>query len=357
MRDKRFGRTVLFGSVGIALVGLVLGLPGCEKRSKHVVQVRYVQPPKVGMPEGLEAIAFIPFSQAIEDKDNLYSAKEKKWGDHVVSAVASRMEEYSREFNIPLRIVDRDAVAAIMKEKDLADAGLAEENKALQLGKLAQAQAICYGKVAINIRTVRGSAKTIKLRRSGYGLTPYTETKESLQRTITVASSMKLVAVATGRSLLTFTKTRSQTVKRKPGLFMGEDASEDQLQPEDQAIRDLLEEMVEEFVAQLMPHKVVADVRLAKAKNKNAESATRLIMTGEYDEAISLLKESLDAESDDHGAWYNLGVAYELAGKPDQALKCYSTAYRISDKDLYLTAHTRLKKMVKSTKQAKVPAK
>ena len=115
----------------------------------------------MGLPARLDAIAFIPFSQAVEDAENIYSPREKRWGDEIIAAIAQRMQQTSNQFKIPLKLIERESVAAIMKEKDLADAGLAQENKARNSVNSAQAQAICYGRVAINIRTVEGVDKTL----------------------------------------------------------------------------------------------------------------------------------------------------------------------------------------------------
>ena len=64
---------------------------------------------------------------------------------------------------------------------------------------------------------------------------------------------------------------------------------------------------------------------------------------GEYAEAIAQLKECCAVDPEDHGAKYNLGVAYELTGKLEEAKKCYIAAYLMDDKDYYLASLDRVK--------------
>ncbi len=324
---------------------------GCEKRSKAFVEVTYTEKPVLGLPEGLQTIAFIPFTQAIEDEAGIYSAREKKWGDVIVSSIAEKMQYYARKYDIPLKIVEREAVATIMKEKDLADAGLAEENKALQLGKLSKAQAICFGKVVIDIQTVSGKAKTVRFQRTGSGLVPKTEYKKRIKRTITVAATVKLIATATDKSILTFNKRYSNTIDLKPSAILGSDASAADLSPEDDVIMTLITRIVDDFVAQLMPHEVHMRIPLAKVKSKAAKSAVKLAKVGDYDEAISLFKDAIEIKPEDHGAIYNLGVMYEVKNQPELALKYYKRAYSIKDKDLYLSAILRVKKLLRKKEQ------
>ncbi len=343
---KSFAKTIT-----VAMISVCIMTAGCKKRSKAFVEVAYTEKPALGLPEGLHTIAFIPFTQAIEDEAGIYTAREKKWGDVIVSSIAEKMQYYARKYDIPLKIIEREAVATIMKEKDLADAGLAEENKALQLGKLSKAQAICFGKVVIDIQTVSGKAKTVSFKKTSSGLVPKTEYKKRIKRTITVAATVKLVATATDKSILTFNKRYSNTIDLKPSALLGSDASAADLSPEDDVIMTLITRIVDDFVAQLMPHEVHRRIPLAKVKSKSAKSAVKLARVGDYDEAISLLKDAIELKPQDHGAVYNLGVMYEVKNQLEKALKYYKRAYSIKDKDLYLTAILRVKRLLKKREQ------
>ncbi|NLX22460.1 MAG: tetratricopeptide repeat protein [Phycisphaerae bacterium] len=323
-----------------------------KKKNKPTIHIEYTEPAKVGLPENLTSIAILPFTQAIEDKENVYTDRERKWGDHIIAAVAAKMQEYARDFDMPLKLADRESVAAIMKEKDLADAGLAEENQALQLGKLAQTQAICYGKVVISIDSVEGQVKTVEFRPGGYGVAPSTTYKKRIKRTINTAVDFKLVSVANGRSIHTFASNRSQTVDLKPGAIMGKDYDEADLQPETDAIGAMLTELVDEFVAQILPHKVAYDVPLADPKKKMAKSATRLLRSGEYQDAIELFQRSLTEEDDDHRAMYNLAVTYEVSGGLPKALDYYKMAFADKDEEMYLAGLTRVKGLLEKRREA-----
>jgi tetratricopeptide (TPR) repeat protein len=339
---------------------------GKKKNRKDYISFSFVEQPVVGLPQGLTAIAFIPFSQAVDDKEGIFSAREKKWGDEITAAIAQRMQEVSRQFKIPLSLADREAVAAIMKEKDLADAGITQENKALQLGKLAKAQAICFGRMTIDVRKEEGVTKTLRPTFSQsevvtFHRNPYrphrgyvtrqpvsqmglqAEPVRQIRRTITLSATVKLVSTATGKSIVTFNRRTMEVAERKPGFFMGEDAQEIQLRPEDETIERLFNQLVDEFIGQLLPHEVHVEVKIAKPKAKLAKTALKFLQTGDLEKATDLFEESLRTKPDDHAAMYDLGVAYECSGQPQKALKNYECAFRIKDNNLYFDAAQRLR--------------
>lgn len=350
-----------------------------KKRRKDMFELVYVAPPVVGLPEGLKAIAFIPFSQAVEDKEGVYSAREKRWGDEITAAIAQRMQDYIQAFKLPLSIVDRSAVVAIMKEKDLADAGLAQENKALQLGKLAKAEAICFGQMTVSVHKEEGVSKTFRptftqvdqvvVRRDprrphrryitrGTSVQGGIEAEpvRQIRRTITLSATVKLVATGTGKSIVTFSRRLMDTTEKKPSIFMGESAQEIQLRPEDQVIERLFNQLVEEFVAQILPHEIRMEVKLCNPKNKISRAGLKFLQTGNFEKAIEFLNEGIAAKPDDHAALYDLGVAYEATGQPKQALKHYELACRIKDQDLYIDAARRVRQKASVLAETATPA-
>jgi tetratricopeptide (TPR) repeat protein len=343
MSDVR--KYFVYGLVAIVmssgLVGLVMADDDDDDRSssgriklkKDEVMISYVQSPTQGLPPGLDAIAFIPFSQAVEDKEKIYSPGEKRWGDEVIAAIAQKMQQNANQFKIPLKLVERESLAAIMKEKDLADAGLAQEDKALQLGKLAKVQAICYGRVAISIRTVEGQAKTLQFAPSpdGHGMTIDSAPARRLKRTIAVSATVKLVAVATGKSILVYNNRLTETKDLKPHLLMGSDAQEIEFQPEEEIINQLVSQIVDEFVGQLVPNEIHFVAKMGKPKSKLAKSAAKFIKAGDFAKALELSREAVEIKPDDHGAWYNLGLSYEATGDLVKALDAYGRASRIKD--------------------------
>jgi hypothetical protein len=291
----------------------------------------------------LTSIAFIPFTQAVADKEGIYTPKEKKWGDEIIAAIAQKIQESSREFELPLKVVERESVAAIMKEKDLIDAGLAEENKAVQLGKLAKAQAICYGRVVIDIRTVEGQSKTLKFYPGRRSMNVHSEPVKRIKRTISVSATVKLVETATGKSIITFNRRSSQTADLKPGMLMGEDAQEINLRPEEDVIERLITTIVDEFVGQIVPYEVRYEVKIVKPKGKLAKGALKYLRIGEYEKAENLFREGLEVKPDDHGAWYDLGLIYEIKGNLKEAQKCFMRAYNGKEEDVYYRAVKRVR--------------
>jgi tetratricopeptide (TPR) repeat protein len=69
-----------------------------------------------------------------------------------------------------------------------------------------------------------------------------------------------------------------------------------------------------------------------KSINKTNEGV-KALRAKQYDEAISKLDEATKAYSDNHTAWYNLGLAYDGKKKYDDAAKAYERAVALSGKD------------------------
>jgi tetratricopeptide (TPR) repeat protein len=141
------------------------------------------------------------------------------------------------------------------------------------------------------------------------------------------------------------------TTERKPGFFMGEDAQEIQLRPEDEVIERLLNQLVDMFVAQLLPHEVRFEIKMAGPKGKLAKTATKFLQTGNYEKAIELFRESLESKPDDHGALYDLGIAYEATGQLKLALQNYERAYSLKDNNYYYEAIQRARPMLQGMKE------
>jgi tetratricopeptide (TPR) repeat protein len=69
-----------------------------------------------------------------------------------------------------------------------------------------------------------------------------------------------------------------------------------------------------------------------KSINKTNEGV-KALRSKAYDDAISKLDEATKAYSDNHTAWYNLGLAYDGKKKYDDAAKAYERAVALSGKD------------------------
>ena len=60
------------------------------------------------------------------------------------------------------------------------------------------------------------------------------------------------------------------------------------------------------------------------------KAATIYLRNGQVDEALALFKLYVDADSNNAGMWYSVGMAYELKEQPDDAINAYTKAIEIA---------------------------
>jgi len=60
------------------------------------------------------------------------------------------------------------------------------------------------------------------------------------------------------------------------------------------------------------------------------KAATIYLRNGQVDEALALFKLYVEADSNNAGMWYSVGMAYELKEQPDDAINAYSKAIEIA---------------------------
>jgi hypothetical protein len=316
---------------------------------KDELLVASVQRPAWNASASFKKLLFITFEQAVTDRDGLYRPKVD-WGASVTAGVAQGLWDETQPYGIDLQIADPEVVTKTINEKGLTGAGLGNEAAAVQLGQNLQAQVVVYGRVGINIQTVgeKGQAYWVCPAKSGKGVE--VRSLKCLIRTITVSLTMKFVNVANGQCLFLYDKGFAQTSELQPKLFVTEDA-----QAESEVVQELLRQLVKDVLVQITPQDTFRVMKTEDGKSKPAKEARNYMLLGDLGRAIPLLREGIAIKSDDHGAWYNLGLAYEITGYLTEARKAYERAYWIKDKDRYFEAIRRLDAQLEAAKPAVCP--
>ena len=139
-------RFIAAAMVSVALVAV------CPASEKAVVQVRYLLGPSRGIPEGVRAVAIL--DAGVNDK-HATLATDTEWSAIAANYVQHLLQEAIQKHGVSLDIVDRRHTATVLKENDLAAAGLVSSATAGQAAKLLEVQGIIMAEINVKIETTR----------------------------------------------------------------------------------------------------------------------------------------------------------------------------------------------------------
>jgi len=106
------------------------------------------------------------------------------------------------------------------------------------------------------------------------------------------------------------------------------------------------------LVAKLSRMKVAGLVKFDKAGNRKVRRGVALARNGDWEDAIELWREVIASEPASAAALYNLGVAHESIGDPENlrtAIDLYEKAASYGDKTLYADAIARVQRMIQQS--------
>jgi len=319
------------------LLAAILGAAGCSHGNgkkdstgpgKETVRVTltYVTKPSTELPKGLNTLAVLD-SETTDDT-------EKKWSGIAANMISGLLDEAARRGGAKLTVADRQNVSKIMKEKDMAMAGIVEGAKAAEAAKLLNVQGMIASTITVKVEKHAGKGRTISAanviawsRGGGGGVE--TEEIEKVSRNITVQCRFALIDAATGKVLIDHVSpTLRKTDKTKTSPFFGASKTEAELTPRDEIIGELVEKEVRKFIGRFMPCQVEETIEVRPSKNEACKAGVRLLAAGEYDQAIKMFEDAIAAseEGKDKYAVFGLGVAYEAKGDLEKALKTYRDA-------------------------------
>lgn len=172
-----------------------------------------------------------------------------------------------------------------------------------------------------------------------------TKEVEEISRSLTIQCSFTLIDAVTGQALVQFSPPPYQKLdKSSPDFLFGSMHQED-LDPVDHFIGELVEQAVQEFVSTMVPTEVEYKYEVV-GKHKESELAVRAVRADDYDVAYDKFASEAQSKKDADEAVFALGVLSEMRGKFDQALNYYRRAASMNVKGdelaMYLSAKKRL---------------
>ena len=117
----------------------------------------------------------------------------------------------------------------------------------------------------------------------------------------------------------------------------------DNLPPADQALSQLIDQCVDEFIVKISPHQVTVSEKLHRGKSDGVRTGNTLALAGDYAEALEAYQVAIREKPDDHEAIFDAGVACEAMGQMDKAEEFYDRAFKLKPKQQYVMARKRVR--------------
>ncbi len=323
---------------------VVMLVAGCGGSEKATVAVEYVLNPSKGLPPGMNSVA------VLDAKVN--EVTDTKWSELAANYVQHLIQESNERYGTNLEVADRKHTSSVMKEQDMAAAGMVDSARPGATAKQLGVQGLIMSEINVKVETHKGKGRTIS-GLSGFGFGGHgwgggggsvdTTEAETVSRNITVQTDFKLVDSATGKNWVTYSpKPYRQSDKTKVSPFFGSSKTEATLTPRDEIIGAAVETGARQFISKLIPCAVRYEVKLKSSGQENCVQGVKLLRGDMFEEAMSQFKMALAEDPDDDRAAFAAGVCCEAMGKFDEALRYYKMAAVAKNRLEYLEAKNRM---------------
>lgn len=327
----------LWGRAWYVVIAILLTGPAVatlQAKEKQEVTIRYLLGPSEPLPEGLDTVAVL--DAAVQTRGMQQDDRERKWSTIAADMIESMLHNNAGKADPSLTVANRRVTREILAEKDLKLAGLVEGEQATQAAKLLDVQGLITSQINIQVDVNRSKKTTIDfgsvlsgaLSGGGRGGARSFRTKEveEISRNMTVQCTFGLIDAATGQVLLQHaTPPVHKQDTASPDFFMGTFAKEDDLDPVDYFIGELVERATTEFVSKLVPVQVRTTVLLV-GRDDAGEAAVRALRGDDYERALNLFLEAFQEDDEEFDTVFAIAATSELLGMPEQALKRYREA-------------------------------
>ncbi|MFH0983546.1 MAG: tetratricopeptide repeat protein [Planctomycetota bacterium] len=341
--------------VGVVLSCLAVWAAGCGGGSeKATVAIEYMLNPSKGLPPGMNSVA------VLDAKVN--EVTDTKWSEMAANYVQHLIQEANDKYGAQVQVADRKHTSSVMKEQDMAAAGMVESPKAGAVAKQLGVQGLIMTEINVKVETHKGKGRTVSAMDmfgggghgwgAGGGGVQTTEA-ETVSRNITVQTDFKLVDAANQKNWDTQTRTYRESDKTKVSPFFGSSKTEAALTPRDEIIGAAVETGAREFVSKLVPCAVRYEVEVTSSGQENCVRGVKLLRGDMYAEALSEFKAALVAKPEDDRAAFAAGVCCEAMGNFEQALSYYKQAMVSKDREEYQDAKKRISENIERIRKVK----
>ncbi len=322
--------------VVIAGLGVLVALAtGCgAKKETFNATISYVLEPTEDLPEGLTTVAILDAGTEIDGSED--DDRAKKWATIAADGMEQMILDSARKYGTGLSVAKRRETRKVLAEQDLKAAGLVDAGTAVRAAKLLDVQALITSKLNIRIEVKKSKKTTFDLTHiaaaagSHWGAGSASigaREADQISRNMTVQCSFGMMDAATGDTYFEYApKPFRKHDKKTPGVIFGRSSGEGDLDPVDMYIGELVQQGTREFVSMFAPCEVEYAYELESSSNEASAAGVASMRAEDYETAMQHFQAALAEIPEDHRSVFCMGVAGELMGDWDAALKYYKQA-------------------------------
>lgn len=143
-----------------AAIICVLGCAGCAwAKERQTVTISYVLSPPQALPEGLQAVAVINSDVATQGIHQ--DEREVKWSVIAADMIEAMLQAGSGLMSQPIMVAKRSETQAVLREHDMALAGMVAGEQAATAGKLLAVQGLITSRIVVQIDEQREARSTL----------------------------------------------------------------------------------------------------------------------------------------------------------------------------------------------------
>jgi hypothetical protein len=145
------------------MAAAILCVLGCSSalwaKEQQAVTVSYVIGPHGALPEGLRAVAVI--NSGVSTQGMQQDEREAKWSVMAADMIEAMLQAGSGLVAQPIMVAKRSETQAVLREHDMALAGLVAGDQAANAGKLLAVQGLITSRIVVQIEEQRGTRSTL----------------------------------------------------------------------------------------------------------------------------------------------------------------------------------------------------
>jgi curli biogenesis system outer membrane secretion channel CsgG len=317
----------------------VLLLAGCSSTSRVNVQV--LKPAEIHL-SGIKTLAVVDFQGPQRSGSQIAST---------IQAFLIRKQQYN--------LMERNRLRQVLEEQNLGLTGVVDQNTAVQIGKILGVDAMIFGEVSTfqvepdeegveKVSKQEGTGKYEWVNQKNIFTGKTKKVKKEIMKTVlvdqhykirrgTVAINFRVVKVETGELLAVHSDSKSYD----SGKVV--EGSSKSLKPRGQVLAELSREICTKFANMISIHEMTQQLFVEPGKGP-IDLGRKYAENGLWPEAIETWEQAVPDLPKESSLFYNLGVAYEINGRYDDAEVMYKKAISLKQKKRYMQAISRIRK-------------
>lgn len=222
-------------------------------------------------------------------------------------------------------LLERSQITALVQEHQFDQSGLVDESTTTQAGKFKGATALVTGRAATyGCTPLKRSSASVKMQDGSF------QQQVTFEMQAVADVSFQILDVQTSRIVATKKCYATQSYKQSA---INSEPAEPNITT---MIAHCREDVVNQFIRSIAPYTVMAEVSFEEDSDiPQIQMGINAAKIGDWDDAIKLFQEAVVAKPISDKAHYDLGIAYQMTGKLDDAERELKAAYKINASDAY----------------------